>query len=53
MRRYILKLSDIIADESQIDSCLAVTGDITGDGVINIIDVYAFSTMLVEGDSNN
>ena len=49
----LLKLSDIIADESQIDDCLAVTGDLTGDGAVNIIDIYAFASMLTDGTFDN
>ena len=49
----LLKLSDIIADGFEIDNCLAITGDLTDDGIITIIDVYAFASMLSEGDFDN
>ena len=49
----LLKLADIISLEPEIDACLSVTGDLTGDGVINIIDIYAFASMLSEGAFDN
>ena len=49
----LLKLSDIIADGFEIDNCLAITGDLTDDGIITIIDVYAFASMLSQGDFDN
>lgn len=45
----LLKLSDIVQDGDEIDECILETGDMTGDGVVNLIDVYAFATMLSDG----
>ena len=49
----LLTLSDIIEDDIEIDDCLAVTGDLTGDGVVNNIDIYAFASMLTDGTFDN
>ena len=49
----LLKLCDAIEDEIEIDDCLIQTGDVTGDGVVNLIDIYAFATMLINDDFDN
>ena len=49
----LLKLADIISLEPEIDACLSITGDLTGDGVINLIDIYAFASMILEGTFDN
>lgn len=49
----LLILSDIVEDDIEIDECLIDTGDLTGDGVVNLIDVYAFATMISDGTFNN
>ena len=49
----LLRLADIVGSGQEIDECLALTGDLSNDGLVNIIDVYAFATMLVEGNFNN
>ena len=45
----LIRLADIISLESNIDACLAVTGDLSDDGIVNDIDVIAFASMLSEG----
>ena len=47
-----LLLSDIVNEPSE-DGCASTATDITGDGVTNIIDVYAFAAMISEGDFDN
>ena len=47
------KLADIVNSESEPNTCTEITGEFTGDGIINIIDIFAFATMLSEGAFNN
>ena len=49
----LLRLADIVESGQEIDECLALTGDLSNDGLVDIIDVYAFATMLVEGNFDN
>ena len=49
----LLNLCDVIEYEIEINDCLVQSGDVTGDGVVNIIDIYAFATMLTNGDFDN
>ena len=49
----LLNLCDVIEDEIEINDCLVQSGDVTGDGVVNMIDIYAFATMLTNGDFDN
>jgi len=49
----LIRLSDIVESGQEIDECLAMTGDLSSDGLVNIIDIYAFATMLVEGNFDN
>jgi len=49
----ILFISDIVEDEDMPIDCIYNAADVTQDGVVNIIDVYAFATMLVEGTFDN
>tara|TARA_B100001750_G_C15373341_1_gene528502 strand:- start:111 stop:908 length:798 start_codon:yes stop_codon:yes gene_type:complete len=49
----LIKLADIVSLESEIDNCLATTGDLSGDGIINIIDVYALAAMISQGNFDN
>jgi len=48
----LLLLSDIVNEEPE-DGCAITATDITGDGVTNIIDVYAFASMILEGNFDN
>jgi hypothetical protein len=47
------KLADIVYSGGDVTACTEITGEFTGDGVINIIDIFAFATMLSEGTFNN
>ena len=49
----LLKLSDLISSDDQINHCERGQGDFTGDGLLNTIDLFAFATMLAEGAFNN
>ena len=49
----LIRLADIISLESNIDACLAVTGDLSDDGIVSDIDVIAFASMLSEGIFDN
>ena len=49
----LIRLADIISLESEIDECLAVTGDLSDDGIVNLVDVMAFASMLSEGVFDN
>ena len=49
----LLKLSDLISSDGQINHCERGQGDFTGDGLLNTIDLFAFATMLAEGAFNN
>jgi hypothetical protein len=49
----LVKLSDIVALETEIDECVMISGDLSGDGIIDIIDVYALASMLSNGDFGN
>jgi len=49
----LLKLCDVIEDEIEVNDCLIQSCDLTGDGVVNTIDVYAFATMLTNDDFDN
>ena len=46
-------LSDIVALETEIDECVMISGDISDDGIVNIIDVYALASLLSNGDFDN
>ena len=50
----ILLISDNIdTDEYVFNDCTFNAADVTGDGVLSIIDVFAFATMLTNGDFDN
>ena len=49
----LLRLSDLLLTDDQINHCERTQGDITGDGALDMIDVIAFSTMLSEGVFDN
>ena len=49
----LIKLADIVSLGSEIDECLAVTGDLSDDGIVNLTDVYAFAAMISEGAFDN
>ena len=49
----LVKLSDIVALETEIDECVMISGDLSGDGIIDIIDIYALASMLSNGDFDN
>ena len=49
----LIKLADIVSLGSEIDECLAVTGDLSDDGIVNLTDVYAFASMILEGAFDN
>ena len=49
----LLRLSDLLVTDDQINHCERTQGDITGDGALDMIDVIAFSTMLSEGVFDN
>lgn len=49
----LVNLSDIVALESEIDECVMISGDISDDGMVNIIDVYALASMLSQGEFDN
>ena len=49
----LIRLADIIFLDSGIDDCLAITGDLSTDGVVNNVDVLAFASMLSLGEFNN
>ena len=54
-RADIIESLGLIISEPSIESLATIselameTGDMTGDGVVNLIDVYAFATMLSDG----
>ena len=49
----LLKLSDIIYFGQEINSCMLSNGDLTSDGIVNQIDLFAFATLLMEGNFEN
>ena len=49
----LLRLADLIESGQDINECIDLTGDVSSDGLVNIIDIYAFATMLVEGSFDN
>ncbi len=50
----ILFISDNIEmEDNTLSDCVFNAADITEDGVLNTIDVYAFATMLTNGDFDN
>ena len=49
----LLRLSDLLVTDDQINHCERTQGDITGDGALDMIDVIAFATMLSEGVFDN
>ena len=49
----LLRLSDLITSESRMNHCERGQGDVTGDGVLNTIDLFAFATMLIQGNFDN
>jgi hypothetical protein len=49
----LLKLADLIEDGEGLNECIELTGDLTGDGIVNVIDVFAFATMIAEGNFDN
>ena len=49
----LLRLSDLITSDSRMNHCERGQGDVTGDGALNTIDLFAFATMLIEGNFDN
>ena len=49
----LLRLSDLIESNIHMNHCERGQGDVTGDGVLNTIDLFAFATMLSEGTFDN
>ena len=50
----ILFISDNIEmEDGTLSDCVFNAADVTGDGIINVIDVYAFATMLTDGTFDN
>ena len=49
----LLRLSDLITTDKRMNHCERGQGDITGDGVLNTIDLFAFATMISEGAFDN
>ena len=49
----LIKLADIVSLGSEIDECLSVIGDLSDDGIVNLTDVYAFASMILEGAFDN
>ena len=49
----LLRLSDIVESGVGLNNCIAITGDVTNDGLVNIIDVYALANLLVDGNVYN
>ena len=49
----LLMLCDVVEDGIEVNDCLIQSGDVTEDGAINTIDIYAFATMLSNGDFDN
>ena len=49
----LLHLSDIFESDDEVHECLLETGDVTGDGIVNTIDIFAFASMLIENGFNN
>ena len=49
----LVRLVDVISIESEIDDCTMITGDISDDGLVNMIDVYALASMLSQGEFDN
>jgi len=50
----ILFIADNIdVEDGTLNDCMFNAADVTGDGVLNTIDVYAFATMLTNGDFDN
>ena len=48
----LLLLSDVVEHDQDTEfeiACAVTASDITGDNVINLIDVYAFAAMISEG----
>jgi len=49
----LLRLSDLISSDDQNNHCERGQGDLTGDGNLDMIDIFAFATMLIEGNFDN
>ena len=49
----LLRFADIIESGDGLNDCIVITGEFTNDGIIDIIDIYAFANMLLEGAFNN
>ena len=49
----LLKLADIVYSGTNQNHCMITQGDITADGILDIVDIFAFATMLSEGGFNN
>ena len=49
----LLKLADIVYSGTNQNHCMITQGDITADGILDIVDIFAFATMLSEGGFDN
>ena len=49
----IIKLADILSFGNDIDNCLLIKADLSGDGLVDIIDLYALASMVSEGQFDN
>ena len=49
----LIKLADMISIGSEFNSCDITKADFSNDGLVDIIDIFAFATMLSEGQFDN
>jgi len=49
----VIRLADVLSFGAEIDNCMMISGDISNDGVVNIVDVLAFAAMLSLGQFDN
>ena len=49
----LLRLADIVESGEGLNECIELTGDFTDDGIVNIVDLFTFASMLSEGVFDN
>ena len=49
----LIKLADMVSLGSNLNPCFITKADFSDDGIVNIIDIFAFAAMLSEGQFDN
>ena len=49
----LIKLADMISLGTDISNCLMIKADLSDDGIVNIIDIFALAAMISEGQFDN